>query len=310
LRSFESEWKAALARRRARLPADTNAYRGLDGEWPQLTVDLFGAVAIASSYCERSEDEVLDLTAAIAAQGPRTVYWKRRPREARRAANEAAEQVAPPRPHLGPPVEAPVAREAGLAFSIRPANGLSVGLYLDARDARIWVREHARGRTVLNLFAYTCGFGVAALAGGSIRALNLDASRKVLDWGEANCRLNGFAPEKADFVAGDARQWLKRLAKKREQFGLVILDPPSFASVGKSRWSAATQYPDLVEEALACVAPGGHLLACCNLAQWTRAQFAAVVKEAAPGAKLGDQFGASAVDFAQPSAFKAVALRV
>jgi len=160
---------------------------------------------------------------------------------------------------------------------------------------------------VLNLFAYTCGFGVAALAGGATRAVNVDASRKVLDWGEENTRLNGFAVDRRDFIAGDARDWLKRLAKKGERFGLVVLDPPSFASVGKTRWVASAQYPDLVREAAECLAPGGLLLACCNLSQWSGAQLAAAV--AVPGLKKLTQFGASALDFAQPSAFKAVALR-
>jgi 23S rRNA (cytosine1962-C5)-methyltransferase len=200
-------------------------------------------------------------------------------------------------------------REQGLSFAIRPANGLSVGLYLDARDARAWVRAHARGRTVLNLFAYSCGFGVAALAGAATRAVNVDASRKVLDWGEENVRLNGFVPERRDFIAGDAREWLGRFAKKGETFDLVVLDPPSFASVGKKRWVASAQYPDLVREAMACVAPGGQLLACCNLDKWDAAEFLAVVKKGAGKVKVSDHFGASAMDFAQPSSFKAVALQ-
>jgi 23S rRNA (cytosine1962-C5)-methyltransferase len=297
--------KAALQK----LPPGTDAFRWLDEA--DLTVDRFCDVAVASTYRVREELEERALAASLLAEGAlRAVYWKRRPREARRSANENPAHVAPVLPLAGSPVEQLTAKECGLSFAIRPANGLSVGLYLDARDARGWVRAHAKGRTVLNLFAYTCGFGVAALAGGATRAVNVDASRKVLDWGEENTRLNGFSAERRDFVSGDAREWLARLAKKGERFGMVVLDPPSFASVGKARWSAATGYPDLVREAARCLAPGGLVLACCNLDKWKANEFRAAVLRGAPGAKVIEEFGASAVDFAQPSAFKAVALKV
>jgi 23S rRNA (cytosine1962-C5)-methyltransferase len=308
---FEGVARSELSRRRARLPAQTDAFRWLDFEWPQLTVDLLGDVAIASTYQARPPDEERWLAAALARVTPlKAVYWKRRPQEARRKANEEAADVAPTEPFFGSPVEAVTVREQGLSFVIRPANGLSVGLYLDARDARAWVRANAKGRSVLNLFAYTCGFGVAALAGAATRAVNVDASRKVLDWGEENTRLNGFDAQRRDFIAGDAREWLGRFAKKGESFGLIVLDPPSFASVGKKRWVASTQYSDLVREAMACVAPDGLLLACCNLDKWSPSDFLAVVKKGAPKAKVTDQFGASAIDFAQPSSFKAVALKI
>jgi 23S rRNA (cytosine1962-C5)-methyltransferase len=174
------------------------------------------------------------------------------------------DDVAPLEPVRGPRVESLVAHENGLKFEIRPENGLSVGLYVDSAGLRAWVREHARGKTVLNLFAYTCGFSVAARAGGATRVLNVDRSRKVLDWGERNHELNGMSVERRDFVAGDAFEWIKRLSKKGEQFDLVVLDPPSFATSAKSRFSAAKDYAGLVRQ----VAPLARetLLACCNLA--------------------------------------------
>ena len=290
------------------LPADTDTFRLIDGA--DYTVDVFNAVAILSLYRAWPPEEELALAQQLAASAKlRAVYLKRRPRQAHREASQSPEYVAPPKPIWGDPIETIEAHEGGAKFEIRPANGLSVGLYLDARDARAWVRAHAHGRTVLNLFAYTCGFGVSALLGGATRAVNVDSSRKVLDWGERNVTLNGFVPNRRDFIDGDCFDWLGRLAKKKEQFGLVVLDPPSFSNTPGHRFRAETDYPRLVEAARKVLAPKGLLLACCNLESLGAEPFERQVRQGLQGrAKKLASFGASPVDFAQPSALKVVAL--
>jgi 23S rRNA (cytosine1962-C5)-methyltransferase len=275
--------RAAEARRALSVQPGLSCYRlahaDADG-LPGITADRFGDVGVLSLYRELSEqDEAAVLDAAVAAWSPRAVYLKRRPREARVVANTSRAEVSPALPSRGEPVDRCVVEENGLRFDIRPGAGLSVGLFLDMREARAWVRAHAAGRTVLNTFSYTCGFSVAARAGGAVRALNVDASRRVLDWGEDNHRLNGLPVDRRDFVAGDVFEWLKRLGKKGEAFDLVILDPPSFATTRHSRFSAARDYPGLVAQAAAVLAPGGTLLACCNLSGLTPARHAAAVKE-------------------------------
>ena len=82
------------------------------------------------------------------------------------------------------------------------------------RETRARVRAWAAGKRVLNCFAYTCGFGVAATAGGATRVLNLDLSKSALEWGKANYRANGFTPDDHDFVYGDVFDWLARLARR------------------------------------------------------------------------------------------------
>ncbi len=305
-----AEWTRQLERRRAALPAGTTVLRWSDEDLPGVTVDVLGPVGVLSLYREASGDEELALAQMLqAAGGLDAVYLKRRPREARREANEAATEVAPPLPLVGMPVERLVALEAGLSFEFRPGNGLSVGLYLDARDARSWVREHAQGRTVLNLFAYTCGFGVAAWAGGATRAVNVDASRKVLDWGEANLRLNGRVPERRDFIAGDAFDWLQRFARKQERFDLVVLDPPGFATTKESRFSAQRDYHRLVSAAAAVTAPGGSILALCNVEAMSWADLEGHLARGAGPGRVEQRFGASAIDFRQPSTLKCAVVR-
>ncbi len=300
----------ALEQRRSKLPPDTTCFRWIDGELPGVTVDRFGAVAVLSLYRDAPDEQAI--AAALAGEdGVEAVYVKRRPREARKAANEVPELLAPPLPIVGAEIESLEVMELGAKFEIRPGNGLSVGLYLDARDARAWVRREASGRRVLNTFSYTCGFGVAAHLGGAKRAVNVDASRKVLDWGASNLSRNGFTPARFDFISGDTFDWLGRFAKKGETFDLVILDPPGFATTKTSRFTAQRDYHLLVSAAEPLIAPKGLLLAMCNVEQTDRAFDDQLQRGlGSRGAREVARFGASAIDYRQPSALKCVALEL
>ncbi|QRO00652.1 class I SAM-dependent rRNA methyltransferase [Archangium violaceum] len=307
--------------RRAPLREDprTTAFRLINGApdgVPDVTVDVFEHVHVVSLYRDfMPAEEVALLDAVEAAWAPRSVYLKRRPREARHLANVAKEQLAPEVAARGESVESLVALENGLRFLIRPGQGLSVGLYLDMRDTRVWLAGEVRGLTVLNLFSYTCGFGVAATAGGAKRVLNIDASRRVLDWGEENARLNGQPVDRYDYVAGDVFDWLGRLTRKGETFDVVVADPPSFATTRTSRFSAARDYANLAEASARLVAPGGRLVACCNLATLESRRFDAMVTEGVSRAgRKGrgvHQLGPSPVDFpASPEHPAALKVRV
>jgi 23S rRNA (cytosine1962-C5)-methyltransferase len=191
----------------------------------------------------------------------RTGYVKVHPAGRSRLTEDERERLAPATPAWGPPREEVVVSERGLRFLVRPASGLSVGLFLDMREVRAWLRQHTTGMTVLNLFAYTCSLGVAAAAGGAARVINLDVSRHYLEWGKANFGLNGLAVDDRDFVYGEAFDWLGRFARRRQTFDLVIVDPPSFSS---TPFSVTRDYARLVEAAARVATGGGTLLASTN----------------------------------------------
>ena len=236
--------------------------------------------------------------------GAAAIYVKYRPREAGRIPADQLHTLAPPEPVRGPDLGEIVAREEGLAYVIRPGEGLSTGLFPDMREGRARVRAWAAGRRVLNTFAYTCGFGVAATAGGAQRVLNLDLSKPVLEWGQANYRANGFEPDPHDFVFGDVFDWLARLAKRGDRFDLVILDPPGFARTKDRAFSAARDYGELAGLAARVTAPDGVLLACCNVTElpWKsfRERVLAGVAAAGRKAAVNGVYHEPALDFPTP----------
>jgi 23S rRNA (cytosine1962-C5)-methyltransferase len=176
-----------------------------------------------------------------------------------------------------------------------------VGLYLDMRDTRVFVRAHGRGATLLNCFAYTGGFAVAARAGGAVSAVNVDLSKRALAWADENAALNGQMTAPGDALAGDVFQWLRRLARGERRFSAVVLDPPAFARGPSGSFSAARDTPALVAGAVAVVAPGGQLIACCNQESLAPERHLALVQRGLLGAGRSGRpvarLGASAVDF-------------
>jgi len=123
------------------------------------------------------------------------------------------------------------AREAGLSFRLRLGEAQNIGFFPDMAVGRKLVREHTVGKRVLNLFAYSCSFSVAALAGGATQVVNLDMNRGALELGKRNHQLNNIDLRKASFLPLEFFRSLSKL-KKIGPFDLVICDPP--ASQGKS----------------------------------------------------------------------------
>jgi 23S rRNA (cytosine1962-C5)-methyltransferase len=184
----------------------------------------------------------------------------------------------------GEPTEAAEVVEGGVRYEIRTQVGLNIGLFLDMREVRSWLRQVAEGRSVLNLFAYTCSFGVAAMLGGASRVLNIDLSKSYLEWGQMNYRRNAVHVDRHDFVYGDAMDWLNRFARRSETFDVVIVDPPSFSSMRSGTFAVERDYPRLAQTAARVVAPGGILLAATNHAGMSDAYFDSMLRTAVDAA--------------------------
>jgi len=117
--------------------------------------------------------------------------------------------------------------ERHLKFGIDFGAGYSVGLFADQRENRSYVRKIAPKR-LLNCFAYTCSFSVAATSVGA-KTVNVDLSKKSLARGRENFSLNSLPSNDHQFIADDVFTVLPRLARKGEKFDAIILDPPTFS---------------------------------------------------------------------------------
>ncbi len=150
--------------------------------------------------------------------------------------------------------------ENGLIFKLDLGRKQNNGLFLDMRYGRDWVMHHAAGKRVLNLFAYTCGFSVAAIEGGAEHVVNLDMAKAALSRGRDNHHLNKHDLKKVSFLGHELfKSWGK--VRKLGPYDLIIIDPPSFQkgsfALTKDYQKILRRLPDLLTEA-------GKVVACVN----------------------------------------------
>ncbi|MBF0569465.1 MAG: class I SAM-dependent rRNA methyltransferase [Candidatus Omnitrophica bacterium] len=162
-----------------------------------------------------------------------------------------------------------IVEEDGIKFEVDMNDTLNTGLFLDMRANRKVVGERARGRKVLNTFAYTCSFGVHARAGGASAVVNVDISRKNLERGRINYQLNQLPSAENEFIRADAVQYLERAVKKDNRFDLIILDPPSFARHEGKVFSVKKDLAHLLRMAIAVLEPDGTLFVATNYSEMT-----------------------------------------
>lgn len=154
--------------------------------------------------------------------------------------------------------------EEGLPFEVELLGGLHTGLFTDLREERARLRSVSRARRVLNTFAYTGSFSVAAVAGGASEVTSVDVVAKALERARRNFEAAGLDSAPHRFVCMEVLEYLRLAARRGWRFDAVVLDPPTFASFRSGRWSARTGYPDLLRLALPLLEPEGLLWVVAN----------------------------------------------
>jgi len=222
-----------------------HCYEGLE----HINVDLLGSVLLITLYKTETAVALTPLVDAARALGISAV-----------AVQHRYQQNGPVEWLLGEPQTTLIVTEQGLKFELQLGHSQNLGLFLDMANGRRWVREQARHRNVLNLFAYTCGFSVAAMAGGADTVVNLDMSKGALKRGQRNHQLNDNDSQGVRFLPHELfRSWGK--LKKLGPYELVIIDPPSFQ---RGSFVASADYQKVLRRLPELLSSEAELLVCLN----------------------------------------------
>ncbi|WP_409319533.1 class I SAM-dependent methyltransferase [Pseudomonas sp. KCJK9016] len=243
-------------------PTETRRlFHGRGRCWPgleQITVDWLQGVVLVSLFKEPEASQLEDLKRLLL-QITHSEQWQQSGAHTlliqhRYLPQSTAEWLS------GEEIDEMTIVEGGLKYRVDLGRKQNAGLFLDMRYGRNWVREQAAGKRVLNLFAYTCGFSVAAIEGGASHVVNLDMSRAALSRGRDNHRLNGHDLSKVSFLGHDLfKSWGKVI--NSGPYDLVIIDPPSFQ---KGSFLLTKDYQRVLRRLPELLTARGTVLACMN----------------------------------------------
>jgi 23S rRNA (cytosine1962-C5)-methyltransferase len=252
----------AAALRRAVVDAGTTAYRLVAGENDGLAgvrIDRWGAVA-AIVYDAASLDLLTEpVLGVLKDEGVAGVVRGFRPDH-----RDAGAKAVPASALWGDVPESVEVAERGLRMAVRPLEAPDCGLYTDLRDLRAWLEPRWSGSTLLNLFAYTGVFSVAAVRGGALSATSVDRSDRALARARDNAALNRLDPDRFVWIADDVFRALDALRRRGARFDRVVLDPPAFSRSDEGVWAAERDWPRLVAAAARVTAADGWLVAVSN----------------------------------------------
>ncbi|MGE7544520.1 MULTISPECIES: class I SAM-dependent rRNA methyltransferase [Sporosarcina] len=277
---FDKKMTTAFERRVSYMEdPDTTAFRLFNGEGDGiggLTIDYFDGYYMVSWYSEgiyafrHHVYNVLDKRAEYKA-----VYEKKR-------FDSKGQYVEQDDFVKGTPGDFPIIiKENGMQFAIDLNDGAMTGIFLDQRDVREAIRdEYAEGREVLNTFSYTGAFSVAAALGGATKTTSVDLAKRSVAKTIEQFSVNGIDYEQQDIKVMDVFDYFRYAKRHDMKFGLVVLDPPSFARSKKYTFSTAKDYPMLMKEAIAVTEKNGIIVASTNNASFSMKKFKGFIDQA------------------------------
>lgn len=224
----------------------TNAYRLAHGEGdglPGLIIDIYNDVAVIQSHSAGMTKSLKLVGKSLEKLGFKNIVSKPVGKEQ-------------PEVFLGEVKEITTALESGAKYQIDILGGQKTGFFLDQRDNRDLLNTLANGKRVFNVFSYTGGFSVAALAGGAEEVISVDSSASALALADQNAMVNGYA-EKHRSLKVDAVPFLENM---ENTYPIIVLDPPAFAKHMSARHNAIQAYRRINESAIKKVEKGGYLL--------------------------------------------------
>ncbi len=238
---------------------NTNCYRLVHGEGdnlPGLIIDHYDGVCVLQAHSVgmfRAKKQICEALQKVYGSDLKAVYDKSSGTAPFKAGLDLIDGYMYRREDFNDDEQTVL--ENGHKFIVNWTEGQKTGFFLDQRDNRALVGSVARGRNVLNLFCYTGGFSIYALAGGAVHVDSVDSSKKAMMMVDRNVALNGFDESKHTSLCCDAIDYLKNAPEGK--YDLMIVDPPAFAKHRGSLKNALRAYQRLNAAAIAKVAPGG-----------------------------------------------------
>lgn len=242
-------------------PPHETAFRlfsGFSEGYPHLVLDVYGRTLVIHDYAEKPDPALIrEVTSHVCF----AVNWLRAEIVKTRNGNSPEET----RGILlfGEKPDRKI-REHGVWYALNLTLNRDASFYLDTRNLRKWLIENARGKTVLNTFAYTGSLGAAAMAGGAERVIQTDRSRAFLNLAKETYSLNGFPVRKTDFLTADFFPAVARFKAARQLFDLVLLDPPFFSTTSSGKVDLVRESARLINKVRPLVKDGGVLVAVNN----------------------------------------------
>jgi 23S rRNA (cytosine1962-C5)-methyltransferase len=264
-RQIDDNWwvervrQAVDSRASLRQASESTAYRLIFGEsdfLPGLIVDRYGDYLVAQFLTAGAERVKSIILSALTDLLKPTGIYERSDVDARDleglAQHKGTAYGQEPPDHI-------VISEYGIQFKVDLKSGQKTGFYLDQRENRHIAGPYAQGRTVLDCFGYTGGFALHALRAGAESVTLADASARSLAAAQENVVLNGLGDRSVEYVKGDAFEVLRGYRDAGRKFGMVILDPPKFATSRDQVKKALAAYKDINLLGMKLLSPGGIL---------------------------------------------------
>lgn len=234
------------------LNENNNIFRICHGEGdslPGLVIDFYNGVAVIQCHSIGMYNAIELIANALKnalGENLTAVYSK--------SSDTLPERIAPEDKYIIGSSETPhPAIENGVHYQIDWVKGQKTGFFIDQRENRALLGKYAFGKKVLNTFCYSGGFSLQALNKGADLVHSLDSSKKAIELTEANVAINSFKGEHASIVA-DAMEYMKEL---KEDYDIIVLDPPAFAKHREKRHQAIQGYKRLNAHAIRQIKPGG-----------------------------------------------------
>lgn len=237
----------------------TNCYRLVHGEGdnlPGLIIDYYDGVCVLQAHSVgmfRAKKQISEALQKVYGATLKAVYDKSSGTAPYKAGLELIDGYLYKKD--GFKDDEQVVVENGHKFIVNWTEGQKTGFFLDQRDNRELVGRMSKGRNVLNLFCYTGGFSIYALAAGAVHVDSVDSSKKAMIMVDRNVEANGFDPSRHTSLCCDAIDYLKQSPEGK--YDLMIVDPPAFAKHRGSLKNALRAYQRLNAAAISKVAPGG-----------------------------------------------------